>query len=660
MDIEILSVNNKDDSYEVSQRHDEISQQLAKNGFTLTYINSVDLKGRKILDSLDKSAETPSKPEFIIIANALSQVGTKCFKKHFVEVVAAAERAEKVEVPKNYWRKRNKVFKKAKKQGISGEELEELKDKFRVYKKKSKIFNLGDFGNGYKGYCFMYKGIKVAVLPQAVLTGVDVRDVITLAAVRTKEVFENSAADYPGGFKKVEYVPPKKGFANNYIPLPGDGFREGTRKCVVIASFLVFCWALGLLMYNMVFLSVQNKQLNGEIQKIYHGTTDDGSSGGGDTKPDTGDSFDWNSLKKINDEIVGWIQINDTRIDYPVLWHEGDDRSSQYYLSHNYKGEWDPWGSIFIDYRCSKAEESKNVVIHGHHMDDGSMFADLLKYGGTSGNLDFYKSSPTITFNTPEENATYKIISVFKTNTLSSQGEFYNYMVGDFQNEKDFMNYVYNVRIRSLFNCPVDVNEDDELITLSTCSYEFTDFRTVVVARKVRDGESTKVDTSQASINNNAVWPEVYYNRYGGTRPEVTDFCTAYDAGKIDWYSGDYDFKEQKIVETETTVPATTNAQGNTAEPQTTVQPTTQAKVYVTIKFINYDGSLISEQKVEVGKAAKAPEDPVKPSNESYDYVFKGWQLDFSKVDRDMTIAPNFEAVPRATEEVTEGEVVSE
>lgn len=172
-------------------------------------------------------------------------------------------------------------------------------------------------------------------------------------------------------------------------------------------------------------------------------------------------------------------------------------------------------------------------------------------------------------------------------------------MIGEFQNEKDFMNYVYNVRVRSMVNCPVDVNEDDSLITLSTCSYEYTDFRTVIVARKVRKGESAKVDVSQASANNNAVWPQVYYDRNGGTRPTVTDFCTAYDAGQIDWYSGDYDFKDQKIVEA-TTAPVATDAQGNTVKPTqpTTAQPTTQAKVYVTVKFINFDGSLISEQRL--------------------------------------------------------------
>ena len=68
----------------------------------------------------------------------------------------------------------------------------------------------------------------------------------------------------------------------------------------------------------------------------------------------------------------------------------------------------------------------------------------------------------------------YKIISVFKTNTLMSHGEFFNYMVGNFQNDKDFMDYVYNVRVRSLINCPVETNEDDTLLTLSTSSYEYT------------------------------------------------------------------------------------------------------------------------------------------------------------------------------------------
>ena len=338
-----------------------------------------------------------------------------------------------------------------------------------------------------------------------------------------------------------------------------------------------------------------------------------------------------------------------------MLWHKEDDMNSQYYLNHNYKNEYDSYGSVFLDYRCKNGTDCKNVVLHAHHMNDGSMFGNLMNYGGTTGNLDFYKKVPVIEFDTPQANGKYKIISVFKTNTLSSHGEFFNYMIGDFQNEKDFMNYVYNVRIRSLFNCPVTVNEDDELLTLSTCSYEFTNFRTVVVARKVRIGESEKVDTKKASLNSGAVWPQVYYNSMGGTRPKVTDFTTEYLAKNIKWYDGKFRFKNQKVQVTDghgTTAPPTTKApttSGNTGNTRgstqaSTARPTTKPVVYCSVKFINYDGSTISEQQVEYGKAAKKPKDPVKPSSKYYDYIFKGWQLDFSKVTYNMVIAPKFEA----------------
>lgn len=659
MDIEILLVNQNDDT---AVDNSELSGKLAENSFMLTYVTPVGFKSKQIIAALDKCADNEEKPAVVIVANALSDKGADSFKRHFSEVVEQAERAERVKVPKDYWKKHDKALKNAKKLKLSDEKVQEIKDSFKLYRKKSKIFNLGDLGNGCKGFCFMYKGMRVAVLPRTKYSLNNTEDMIVAAALKAIEVFEYNEAEYPGGFSKVEYVPPRKGFKYRFIPMRGDSGKDVARKSVALVSLAVFIGALSMLFYNMVYLSYQNKEKMNDIQMIYHNTTDNSSSQEGDKKPTEEEKVDWAKLKDINKEIVGWVEINDTQIDYPVLYHEGDSRSSQYYLYRDYKGNPDDWGSVFIDYRSTKSTKSKNVIMHGHHMNDGTMFADMLKYGRYSIDMDFYKKSPTITFNTPDENATYKIISVFKTNTLSSHGEFFNYMIGEFQNEKDFMNYVYNVRVRSMVNCPVDVNEDDSLITLSTCSYEYTDFRTVIVARKVRKGESAKVDVSQASANNNAVWPQVYYDRNGGTRPTVTDFCTAYDAGQIDWYSGDYDFKDQKIVEA-TTAPVATDAQGNTVKPTqpTTAEPTTQAKVYVTVKFINFDGSLISEQKVEVGKAAKAPADPVQPSDDYYDYIFKGWQLDFSKVYSDMTIAPNFEPVlkQQPTDAVSE-EVMSE
>ena len=454
--------------------------------------------------------------------------------------------------------------------------------------------------------------MRVAVVPQAELTGNDFGQVAALAAVRTTEVYENSANDFPDGFGIADYIPPKTGFVNNFIPLRGDDKKEVGRKMVVIGAFLVFVAALGLLFYNMVFLSIKNTQLNGEIQRIAHGA----DRAEDDHAPDVENGIDWDELQSINPEIVGWIYINDTKIDYPVLWHKGDDMYSQYYLNHNYKGDWDSYGTIFLDYRATDA--------------------------GMSGNLDFYKEAPVVEFDTPKANGKYKIISIFKTNTLSSQGEFFNYLrCCDFQNDKDFMNYVYNVRIRSLINCPVTVNEDDELITLSTCSYEFTNFRTVVVARRVRIGEDADVDVDKAEINDNAVWPQVYYNSRGGTRPKVTDFSTAYEAKEIDWYDGKYDFKDQKVT---STTDDDTTADG-TKKTDAPTEPPTELRIFHTVTFINYDGSEISSQEVEDGLSATAPPDPVKPSDDFYDYVFKGWQLDFDVVQTDMIIAPNFEPV---------------
>ena len=631
--VEIISVNKKKETDVLAERESELKEKLDKYGYSLKSVTKALMTPVVINSALNSLAVAEEKPDVVIIANALRTKDSTSFKKYFVETVVTAERAESEPAPKDYWKNRNKAFAEARKQKKSKEELEALEKEYLLTRKKAKVFSLGDFGNGYKGYCFMYKGIRVAAVPKAELTGVDFAEVAALAAVRTTEIFENSANDYPEGFGIEEYVPPKTGFVNQFIPLRGDSKKEVGRKCVVIAAFLVFLGALWLLFYNMVFLSVRNAQLNGEIQTIAHGDNNDPRA------PDAVDDegINWEKLKDINEEIVGWVQINDTEIDYPVLWHKGDDLSSQFYLNHNYKAEYDSYGSIFLDYRCTKGTDSKNTIMHGHHMNDGSMFGNLMNYGGTSGNLDFYKEAPTIRFDTPKAKGTYKIISIFKTNTLSSQGEFFNYMIGNFQNEKDFMNYVYNVRIRSLINCPVTVNEDDELITLSTCSYEFTNFRTVVVARRVRIGEDPKVDVGKASVNDNAVWPQVYYSSRGGERPAVTDFCTAYEKKQIKWYDGTYDFKDQKVSASGSTTAPTTNSKGET------VKPTTEPQVYHTVKFINYDGSEISTQQVLDGQAATAPPDPVKPSDDFYDYTFKGWGLEYNCVQADMIIAPIFE-----------------
>ena len=108
------------------------------------------------------------------------------FAKKFAEVVAASEKYENTPVPKDYWRKRNLDFLNAKKRKAGKEEMEQLEDKYRMFRKKSRIFSLQDMGNGYRGYCFMYRGIQVAVLPKSALAGENPEDMVCLACIRTK------------------------------------------------------------------------------------------------------------------------------------------------------------------------------------------------------------------------------------------------------------------------------------------------------------------------------------------------------------------------------------------------------------------------------------------------------------------------------------------
>lgn len=271
-----------------------------------------------------------------------------------------------------------------------------------------------------------------------------------------------------------------------------------------LSAIAVIISASGLIYILVIQPSINNKKLD-DIRSIYYASE---SSGLADSDL-ADDSLKVNkllSLLDINSDIRGWIKINNTPIDYPVLKSSEDE--PDYYLYRNYKKEKTKFGSIFIDSRSKDDISSKNIILHGHHMNDGSMFAGLLKFT----DINFYKLTPLISFDTIFESASWKVVSVFRVNTLPEHGPIFNYLRGSFYNKEDFMVFVKELLERSLINIPVDINSDDRLLTLSTCSYEFKDFRTVVVARKVREGEDEWVDVDKAVVNPSPVLPECYYN----------------------------------------------------------------------------------------------------------------------------------------------------
>jgi sortase B len=250
-------------------------------------------------------------------------------------------------------------------------------------------------------------------------------------------------------------------------------------------------------------------------------------------RDEQGRLLQFQDLLSVNKDVKGWISVPDTNIDYVVVQSSNED--PEYYLRRNIFKKDDKAGTLFIDYKSSIEDKTQNLVIHGHNMySTDNMFHYLTEYK----NLDFYKERPVFTFDTIYQTGKWKIFAVFITNGSSEKEELFDYTRTDFTSSSDFLNFVYRLRIRSLYLMDtVDINENDQLLTLSTCSYEVKNYRTVVVARKLRGGEDEAVDVESVTINPQPLYPWSYYYRYGGKEPELTQtFEAALEAGEVNWY----------------------------------------------------------------------------------------------------------------------------
>ena len=185
-------------------------------------------------------------------------------------------------------------------------------------------------------------------------------------------------------------------------------------------------------------------------------------------------------LKKENNDIVAWLEIPNTKINYPVL----QTSDNEYYMKHNYKKEKSGDGSIFLDKDYNWDTPSSNLLIYGHNNKNGNMFQDLLKYEDEN----YYTEHPTIQFTTVNEDCTYEIIAVFKSRVYykSEQNVFRYYYFINAENEEEYNNYVEESKKASLYDTGKTAEYGDQLLTLSTCEYSQEDGRFVIVARKVK------------------------------------------------------------------------------------------------------------------------------------------------------------------------------
>jgi sortase B len=238
-----------------------------------------------------------------------------------------------------------------------------------------------------------------------------------------------------------------------------------------------------------VFASYENKKTYAEIRDLYHaGDEEVNKKKAADQLSRQDNLFEsvqnpvqpiakkinlkFNDLVKQNKDIVGWIKINNTKIDYPVTQAD----NNEFYLAYDVNKIKNAAGSIFMDYRNQVGSLNRNIIVYGHDMNNGSMFADLLSYE-SKWNFD---NKSIIAFDTLYADGKWKIFSAYTTNFQ------FDYIKTDFRSTEEYMAFLDTIKAKSIHKSDVELTGDDTILTLSTCSYAFDDARFVVHAKLIK------------------------------------------------------------------------------------------------------------------------------------------------------------------------------
>ena len=179
-----------------------------------------------------------------------------------------------------------------------------------------------------------------------------------------------------------------------------------------------------------------------------------------------------------NTDLIGWVSIKGTSINYPVVWSPGDP---EYYLRRSFEKEYSQSGVPFLDAACDP--EKNQLLIYGHNMRDGSMFTPLLSYQ----NEEFWKEHPTISFDMLSVQGEYEVVAAFFSQIYYANQEegFRYYQYTDLSSQETFEEFAEQVKLAALYDTGNKITYGDKLLTLSTCSYHTGNGRFVVVAKKV-------------------------------------------------------------------------------------------------------------------------------------------------------------------------------
>ena len=246
--------------------------------------------------------------------------------------------------------------------------------------------------------------------------------------------------------------------------------------CILI-SVIAYC------SYNLIVYyinSENNRQSYQDVRNIAFGSTpypennaeNNLSESRNNDKKDG--KFNYNALLDANPDCIGWIRINGTNIDYPVV----QCTDNEYYLHHDFKKRNTICGTIFADSRCDINEENGHIILYGHQMKDGSMFKQLNKYK----DKDFYTNHKNIILYKGETKHTYEIVAVYII-SVKENSDYYNYT--DAETRSGFLSYLGTMSSLKLYETGNPINENDSLISLSTCEYSNADGRLIVLAKNI-------------------------------------------------------------------------------------------------------------------------------------------------------------------------------
>ena len=216
-------------------------------------------------------------------------------------------------------------------------------------------------------------------------------------------------------------------------------------KVTTICTFIFVVIFISGIIYLAWYMHERNKNKNDNMNILEKIEIDESKI----TETKTKRILQLEELQKENNEIIGWIEIADTNINYPVV--QGSD--NDFYLNHNYKKEYSISGSLFLDKNFDKVNGSSNYLIYGHRDEQGLMFEDLLKYA----NKDFYESHRKIRFTTNEEDCEYEVLSVFYSRVYykSEKNVFRYYFFVNANNEAEYNDFVNNAKKASIYDTGV-------------------------------------------------------------------------------------------------------------------------------------------------------------------------------------------------------------